>query len=234
MEWRSFQAAGVGPILMAVARPAGKGPFPAIVILHGSHGFAREYVELAKELSHAGVVAVAPCWFAPGEGAGMNFISPLDCPAGTPKLSTHQSEKSGRTINAVVDAVRNLPGVRADQVALFGHSRGGGAAWNYVLHGGKAQALILNSAGYTDELIQAAVKFDAPVLILHGEKDTVGPMTNVQRARKFETALRKAGREVDAVYYPGGEHGSFFISPSQHADEIERMRAFLRQNLRRN
>jgi dipeptidyl aminopeptidase/acylaminoacyl peptidase len=31
-------------------------------------------------------------------------------------------------VGALVAAVRALPGVRPDRVALFGHSRGGGAA----------------------------------------------------------------------------------------------------------
>ena len=33
-------------------------------------------------------------------------------------------------------------------VALFGHSRGGGAALNYVLKGGEARTLILKSVDY--------------------------------------------------------------------------------------
>ena len=234
VEWRSATVPGVGTILMAVARPAGKGSFPAVVLLHGSYGFAREYVQLARELSRDGVVAVAPCWFAPGEGAGLKFVSPLTCPAGAPLMSEHQGELATRTIDAVLREVRTLPGVQPDRVALFGHSRGGGAAWNYVLHGGQAQAIILNSAGYPDEIIQNASKFSAPVLILHGRNDTIGPMTRVQRAHAFELALRRSGKPVDAVYYPAGEHGSLFVSPSQHADEVQRMKIFLRRHLRPN
>ena len=233
MEWRSIQTPG-GTVLMAVSRPVGTGPFPAVAILHGSHGFARQYVQLAKELSQAGVIAVAVCWFAPGEGAGKKDITPLDCPSTAPRISPHQSAESGRTIEAIVDAVRTLPGVRPDSLAVFGHSRGAGAAWNYILRGGKAQAVILNSAGYPDELINRSAEFSTSVLILHGERDTVGPMTRIQRARKFEAALRQAKRPVEAAYYRTGEHNSLFSSPSQHEDEVIRMRAFLRQELRPN
>jgi dienelactone hydrolase len=202
--------------------------------LHGSHGFAREYVELAKELSRAGVVAVAPCWFAPGEGPGLRLVSPLTCPTGTPPMTDHQSQHATQAIDFIMRSVRDLSGVQADQVAVFGHSRGAGAAWNYVLQGGKARAIILNSAGYTDELIEKAAQFDAAVLILHGENDTIGPMTKVERARKFESALRKAGKPVEAVYYRTGEHGSLFVNPTQHADEVRRMRIFLGRWFRHN
>lgn len=238
VEWRAVQAPGVGTILLAVARPTDEGPFPAVVILHGTHGFAREYVELAKDLSRDGVVAVAACWFAPGSGAGTRFVSPMSCPSNTPSISPHQSQQATRTIDVIMRAVRVLPGVKPDQVALFGHSRGGGAAWNYVLQGGDAQAVILNSAGYPDELIQQAAKFNAPVLILHGEQDSPedggGPITDVRRARAFQVALQDAGKPVDAVFYEAGRHNGLFASPSQHADEVQRMKAFLQQHLSRN
>ncbi len=236
VEWRSVQAPEVGTILMAVARPAGSGPFPAIIILHGSHGFAREYVQLGKELSRDGFVTVAACWFAPGSGLGMRYISPLGCPRATPAMSSHQSEQAARTVDLVVRAVRALPDVKADRIALFGHSRGGGAAWDQVLRGGEAQAVILSSAGYPDGLIQRAARFGAPLLILHGENDDPrdggSAMTNVARARAFQAALQRANRPVEAVFYPKGRHNGLFADPRQHADQVRQIRAFLQKYLR--
>lgn len=240
VEWRSIQTSDAGTVLLAVARPTGDGPFPAVVIFHGSHGFAREYVELAKELSRGGVVAVAACWFAPGSGPGTRYVSPLPCPEATPPSSAPLSERATQTVESIVLAVRALPGVNSDQIALFGHSRGGGAAWNFVLQGGDAQAIILNSAGYPDDLIQRAAQFGAPTLILHGEKDGPGDqsgggtMTDVRRARAFQSELRKAGKPVEAVYYPKGQHNSLFADSSQRADEVQRMKIFLGQYLRGN
>lgn len=236
VDWRTIEAPGVGTILMAVARPAGDGPFPAVIILHGSHGFAREYVQLGKELSRDGFVAVAACWFAPGKGLGMRFVSPLRCPRDAPAMSSHQSEQAARTIHVVVRAVRALPDVQADRVALFGHSRGGGAARDHVLRGGDARAVILSSAGYPDEVVQRAARFDAPVLILHGESDDPrdggSVMTNVARARAFQAALLGASKPVTAMFYQGGRHNGLFADPSQRADQVRRMRAFLRKYLR--
>src|SRR5215207_856931 len=48
VQWIKVAAPGYGPMLAAVARPSGAGPFPTVVVLHGSHGFAREYVHLAR------------------------------------------------------------------------------------------------------------------------------------------------------------------------------------------
>ena len=47
-----------------VARPRnGSGPYPAILLLHGTEGFAAPQVMLADDFGKAGFVAVAACWF---------------------------------------------------------------------------------------------------------------------------------------------------------------------------
>src|SRR5262245_64158397 len=42
VEWVKVAAPGSGVMLAAVAGPRGAGPFPIVVLLHGSHGFAHE------------------------------------------------------------------------------------------------------------------------------------------------------------------------------------------------
>ena len=234
LTWRLVRSPN-GSVLLAEARPAGSGPFPAVVLLQGTHGFAREYVQLAKELSRAGVVAIAACWFAPGQGEGTRFITPLKCPADAPPISAHQSKQAMESIDSIMGVVRSLPEVDGERIALFGHSRGAGVTWNYVLRGGKVRAVIMNSSGYPDELIQSAGTFGAPALLLHGEKD--GPadggsaVTDVRRARSFERALKKAGKSVDVAFYPAGGHNSLFENRAQHDDEVRRMTGFLQRHL---
>lgn len=77
VQWVKIAAPSLGVMLAAVARPADAGPFPTIVLLHGSHGFAQEYVRLAQDLATGGdVVAVAACWFGGNAGNGARFITP--------------------------------------------------------------------------------------------------------------------------------------------------------------
>src|SRR5580765_1494980 len=84
VQWLKVAAPGLGVMLAAVARPRGAGPFPTIVLLHGSHGFAHEYVRLAQELGNGGVIAVAACWFRGSTGSGARFVTPIDCPEAPP------------------------------------------------------------------------------------------------------------------------------------------------------
>jgi carboxymethylenebutenolidase len=222
-------------MLAAVARPTGSGPFPAVLLLHGTHGFAREYVQWARELADAGFMAVAACWFSGGAGGGAKAVSPpIPCPD-VPPLGPGEYREGLRYVDALVQATRRLPGVRADRYALAGHSRGGGMTMQYVLATGQVQAAMVHSSGYALRPADRAAQFTAPVLILHGTDDGPvdggGPNTRVVLAREFEAALRREHKPVEAHYYAGGSHNSFFTNSTQHAAELKAMVDFLHRRL---
>lgn len=221
-----------GKVLLAVARPASPGKGPALLILHGTHGFATDYVQIAREVASAGYVAVAACWFAPGTGPGMRFISPKPCPTGAPPIVRGDETNAQKRVAAIVAVVASLPGVDRGRVVLMGHSRGGGAALYYALGGGPAEGIILNSGPYPPDAIERVSAITAPVLILHGEKD--GPsdggseMTSATRARAFVSALKLARVRVTANFYPEGSHNSLFTDPVQHRAAIKAIVRYLR------
>jgi dienelactone hydrolase len=215
VQWVNVAAQGLGVMPAAVARPRGAGPFPTVVLLHGSHGFAHEYVRLAQDLAGGGVLAVAACWFRGSAGSGARFITPIGCPEAPPMPSASAPEAM-QTLDALVQAARTLPGARSDRIGLFGHSRGGGPILNYILGAGNVQAAVLNSVGYPGNL---SIQVKAPILILHGTADSPADggvaVTNAQMARDFEAKLRTAGKPVEAVYYEGGRHNDIFSSATQ-------------------
>ena len=234
VRWSKAEVKGLGTLDVATLKPEGPGPFPAVVLLHGTHGFGREYVEMARSFAREGVVAVTGCWFKGGQGAGTRFITPIECPD-APPLSPATSDAAYLAVQAMIEAARQQPEVRADRIALFGHSRGGGAAMQYVLKGGAVKALMLNSAGYPDEAISQAPQITMPVLVLHGTADSPADggsaMTDIQRARQFVEAMQNAGRSVEVVYYKGAPHNGLFSGPKQHQDEMQRMAGFIHRHL---
>jgi dipeptidyl aminopeptidase/acylaminoacyl peptidase len=233
VQWVKVAAPGLGVMLAAVARPRGAGPFPTILLLHGTHGFAHEYVRLAQDLASGGdVLAVAACWFRGSAGSGSRFITPIDCPD-APPLSPPASRESLRALTALIQAVRTLPGADPGRVGLFGHSRGAAPIMSYIVSAGGVRAAILNSAGYPAGL---STEVKAPILILHGTADSPADggvaVTNIQMARDFEAKLRAGGKPVEAVYYEGGRHNDIFTSSAQYGDEVQKMVAFLRRHFR--
>jgi len=232
VEWVKVAAPGSGVMLAAVSRPRGAGPFPTVILLHGSHGFAHEYVRLAQDLAGGGVLAVAACWFRGGAGSGVRFVTPIGCPEAPPMPNPPFAEAM-QTLDALAQAARTLPSARPDRIGLFGHSRGGGAILNYIVRAGNVRAAVLNSAGYPSDL---SPQVNAPILMLHGTADSPADggaeVTNIRMARDFEAKLRTAGKPVEAVYYEGGRHNDIFSSSTQYRDELQRMQAFLLRHLR--
>jgi dienelactone hydrolase len=236
VKWVRVAVPNLGVMRAAVARPSGTGPFPAVLVLHGTHGFARQYVEWANDLARSGFIAVAACWFSGGGGAGAYAVTPpIPCPE-TPPLGSGDYPEAVQFVGALAEATRALPGVRADRLALVGHSRGGGAVLQYLLAGGNVQAAILHSSGYAVRPDTRAGEFNVPIHILHGttEPDGGGSANNhVALARDFETALRRHQKAVEARYYEGGGHNSFFTNSTQRDDELKRMIEFLHRHLGR-
>ena len=231
VEWIRIAVPDLGVMQAAVARPSGTGPFPAVLVLHGTHGFAREYAEWATDLARGGFIAVAGCWFSGGSGAGAREVTaPIPCPE-IPPLGSGEYPKAVELVDALVQATRALPGVRAGGLALVGHSRGAGATLQYLLAGGRVQAAVLHSSGFALKPWSRAAEFTAPILIMHGTADSHSDNTQVRLAREFEAALRRTNRIVEAAYCEGCAHNTFFTNPSQRDDEIKKMSEFLRLHL---
>ena len=234
VKWRTVPTDS-GVVHAAIAMPPGKGPFPAVVILHGTHGFAEEYVRLARRFADAGVVGVAACWFAGGRGVGTRFITPIACDDAPPLVDVPGLERfriARQTIDVLVREVKAMPGVDSGRVALFGHSRGAGASLDYAqTHPGQVRAVILESAGYPPEAIRRVATLDAAVLVLHGTDNDAADggtaFTAVDAVRRFEAALRAAKKDVEAKYYEGSGHNGIFTSARRFDDTVQRTTRFL-------
>ena len=225
-----------GTLRAAVATPTGAGPFPAVIILHGTHGFAEEYVHLARRLADKGMVGIAACWFAGRRGEGVRFITPIDCPDAPAFVDASAVDRfhiSRQTIDSLVQRVGTLGRVRTGQVVLFGHSLGGGAALDYVLtHPGKVQGVILNSSGYPPEVTKrVAATVQVPMLLLHGTADSPAEgglaITAIGMARQFEAAMRTAHKPLDVWYYEGSDHNRLFSDSAQFEDTAGRIVRFV-------
>ena len=231
VQWMKVSAPSGGVMLLAVARPKGAGPFPAILLLHGTHGFAHQYVRLAEDLARGGLLAVAACWFSGGSGAGVQFMTPIGCPD-APPLTVPNSPDAMQRVVTLLQSVRLLPDVRPDRVAIFGHSRGGGAASQYLLTASDVRAVVLSSTGYPSEVTSRVDRITTPILMFHGARnepaDGGSALSNIQMARDFEAALRRAGKPVEFVYYERGAHNSIFSDAAQYKDQVRRMLGFLR------
>ena len=85
------------------------------------------------------------------------------------------------------------------------------------------------------EVLEAEVRQFPPLLILHGEADSIVPVDYAYRLRDAVTAQ---GREVEIHIYPGAEHAfnapwSPWYSTPEATDSLTRMIDFLAERLRK-
>jgi len=213
-------AAGVATSeqIAAVFRPAGRGPFPLVVELHGSMGLKDVDVEWAARLAAAGFIAVAGCWESSDVPPNtFQFYELTITFIACPRVLVPPSE----AIAALIAAGREQPAVRTDEVGLYGMSAGANAAEEVVAARHDIRAAVLDSPGAGPEAIYA------PVLVLAGTADTYGSF-DVQKG--YVEALQRAGKIVEWHYYDGGRH-TLILDPANKDDAIQRIFDFFKRRL---
>ena len=186
-------------------KPDGRGPFPALVLLHGCQGVVRQTQTWAHWLRERGYVALVTDSFGPRN-------DPADCKEGG------ESGPSTARFDDAIGALRYLqaqPFVIPDRVASFGWSQGGLFAMSVIngptLERARARGVTLPRAGYAAAIAmypggcEAYVKelVIRPLLLLIGGADNWTPP---QYCREMAAAMKARGADVTLVEYPGAYH----------------------------
>ncbi len=174
--------------------PAGKGPFPAVLVIQEWWGLNDWVKDQARALAREGYLALA-----------------VDLYRG--KVATKQEDAHQLMMGAPADRIlRDLkaayaflaarPNVKKDRIGAIGWCMGG--RWSLALATEiptLAAVVAYYGAPPTDAAAIAAIK--APVLGNFGGEDK-GPAPDQVRA--FEDALKKAGKSADIKIYEGAGH----------------------------
>jgi len=227
-------------ILAVVARPKGDGPFPIVVVLHGTDGLRQRYVKLGEQFARQGFVAVTGCWFGghyffrgkPDFSGNAPHDDAIACPQG-PSYK-YVTIEATNDVAAIIEEARKLPGVRPDRVGLFGHSRGGMIALLTASQGRNVQAVVASAAFYLKRRspdtppILLAETLASPVLLLHGTKDQ---LVDIQELPEYERTLRNLAKSVEIQIYEGAPHDLPFERATQD-DVFQRAVTFFQKHLR--
>jgi dienelactone hydrolase len=193
-----------------LVRPAGSGPFPAVVQLHGCAGIDAQSLRWARWLAERGYVALVVDSFGPRRLAG-------DCRSGPddPPITARFDDAFG-----ALRYLQSRPDVRADRVAAIGWSQGGVYAMAAIngpsLERARARGVALPSIESTSGGFAAAVavypggcfslvkeQVVRPLLVLIGEADDWTPAAT---CREMVEAMRGRGADATIVTYPGAYH----------------------------
>jgi dienelactone hydrolase len=216
-EWLKIVGAGgtsANVQFAAVFRPKGPGPFPLVVLFHGSNGLTDGLVSIAAQLTAGSFIVVVGCWLFSGPGSfvdqGVSYQN-VPCP--------DSNARDLDAAQALIEVGQQLPGVKKNAMGLFGLSAGAGLVFKYAATGTDVGAIVVDSpVGCVQD------KLTAPVLILGGTDD--GGIASQQAC---EQVMRDFGISVESHFYDGGKHGVIFGDFSR--DAIGRTLDFFKRSL---
>jgi len=229
VSWSRVEAPGGHHLLLGTERSALPGHHVGVLLVTGTEGLNTDYPRFAQQLAARGFDVAFGCWFASPPPP-----SPTDPEIGCANAPQFVgvSEAAVPDLDALVAGARSVLHDPAT-LALVGFSRGGGMAMLRATTG--AADPVVSIAGVLEgttawgqlpsevNVVSRAAGINAPVLILHGERDWLVP---VSQAHDMQAALRARGADVVAKYYPGADHGLAQI-PAVRADLIEQITRFL-------
>jgi dienelactone hydrolase len=192
---------------------------PAIIVLHGwaqpGVAGASRVEDTARRLAQQGYVALALSmrgWPPSGGWDDCGTLQPDD-------------------IAKAADWLATIPGVNADSIGVLGFSLGGQVALLTGARSGRIKAIVayfpitdihrwgdttsnmairyfyvplVCGTGDQNSPVHVAEQIHAPVLLIHGNRDTEVP---TEQSLQMQEALRKANRHVELLVIGGGDHG---------------------------
>jgi phospholipase/carboxylesterase len=182
-------------LLHAAHVPAGEGPFPTVLALHGWGASAHDLIGLAPILNRGEALVLSPQgpvviripdgsvgygWYPLGEGA-----------RGDPVEMARASE----LVLAFLDAAQERYPIDPRKIVLLGFSQGGALALDLALRDPSRFAGLAGLSCWLPDPLAEQIQPDSahqslPVLVVHGTED---PMVPVDRARESRQQLTRLG-----------------------------------------
>jgi len=174
--------------------PPGKGPFPALIVIHEYWGLNDWVKEQASKLSDQGYVALAVDLYR-----GKIATTP---DMGHELMRGLPEDRAKRDLHAAFEFLASQPNVRKDRIGSIGWCMGGGYSLDVALQEPTLAADVINY-GHLATDSEALKKINAPILGLFGGQDRGITPDDVH---KLEEALKKLGKRVETKIYPDAGH----------------------------
>ncbi|WP_431855519.1 dienelactone hydrolase family protein [Azospirillum sp.] len=198
------RAEGATALQGRIMRPAGTGPFPAVVMLHGCSGL----------FTKAGALSARHLWWARTLRDQGYLVLMVDSfgPRGIAEQCTQTERRVRASVErkrdawGALDFLRRRPDVQGERIAVVGWSHGGGTvltAYEAETDGAGFRGGVAFYPGCRVALRDPEWEPGGPLLILIGEDDDWTPAEPCQ-----ELAGRDSVKDrLELVVYPGAHHG---------------------------
>lgn len=193
-------AMGATDLLHTAHVPAGKGPFPTLILLHGWGASAHDLLGLAPRLHDGGALVLCPQGpVTVPIGGGQNGYGWFPLVPGAPP-DPQAFFHAAKLLREFVEGCRERYPMDPRATVVGGFSQGGGMAFYLALNDPARYAGLAALSTYLppiliDEVPRLPEQEGLPVLVVHGIAD---PLIDIERARETREALRGYG--VNLMY----------------------------------
>jgi carboxymethylenebutenolidase len=207
--------------------PAGKGPFPGVIVIHEWWGLNDWVKDQAAKLAGQGYAALAIDLYR-GKVATTPDMA-HEIMRGVPE------DRAKRDLHAAFEFLQSQPNVKKDRIGAIGGCMGGGYSLDIALQEPTLAADVINY-GHLATDAAAIGKINAPILGLFGGQDQGITPDDVH---KFEAAVKQLGKKIDVKIYDDAGHAfenpnnKTGYRPDDAADAWKRTVAFLAENLKK-
>ncbi len=217
-------------------QPAGKGPFPTVLVVQEIFGLHEYIRDTCRRLARQGYQAIALNVFQrQGDPSRVASVPEI--------LATIVSRVPDAQVMSDLDACADWAAANGGDPArlgITGFCWGGRISWLYAAHNPNLKAAVAwygRLTGTASEMtpkhpMDLVASLQAPVLGLYGAKDQGIPVSDVDDMRE---ELAKAGKKAEFVVYPEAGHAFHAdYRPSYRADDAadgwKRLLAWFRAN----
>ncbi|MFB3917854.1 MAG: dienelactone hydrolase family protein [Terriglobales bacterium] len=208
-------------------RPAGNGPYPALVVIQEYWGLNDWIKEQASRLTDQGYVTLAVDLYR-GKVSN-NPDEAYELMRGLPPDRAH------RDLLGAFQFLKTNKDVKSNRIGAIGWCMGGGYALDLALREPALAATVINY-GHLSTDPDNLKNINGPILGIFGAQDRGIPVSDV---RQFEKQLKAAGKKVEIVIYNDAGHafenpnnkGGY--RPADAADAWKHTVAFLQTNLKK-
>lgn len=215
----------VGSTSGYMARPAGRGPWPTVIVIQEWWGLDEQTKSIADRFTGLGYLAFAPDLFH-GEVARLGDSERASA------LVQKYGDGAPSELQELFDALKSHPDCNG-KIASVGFCFGGRMSLALGL-GRPLDAVCMFYGGGMQQLFDQLNQLRSPVLGLFGDKDQSIPVGTVEQ---FDKLLDQVGAEHEIVVYPNSGHAFFrdldpkVYKPQASKDAWDRVTKFFSKHL---
>jgi carboxymethylenebutenolidase len=200
-----------------LSRPAGKGPYPGVIVIHENRGITDYIQDVTRNLAQEGYVGLSVNLLSRSLGA--------DYPGGSDEamnaLGKLSDAEAMADLDAGVDYLKKQPVVFTNSIGCMGFCMGGRFSLLFAAHRKELKAAVVFYGRPVNKItplqpkspIDLASEIAAPLLGNYGAADAGIPVDDV---KKLEEALKKSNKTFDIKIYPEAKHAFHKEGPNYH------------------